>query len=103
METKKLINAYCAVAKMLVPNMEITKVSETTTMTKGLTKVSVVVMGIDDMGREVLVTDEMSDNGGGLQIVVEKRINTMWKRVNSTWYFSFNWKGLMETSKDVFK
>lgn len=98
-ENQKFINAFINVAKMLEPQVEFDDVIyQKHTKGEGVT-IDIAVSGLTKNGTIVQVTKELRNSMKGEEIIV-RYINPSTMKVvkeRGVWFFSFNWKGLMNT------
>ena len=99
-ENQKFVNALINVAKLLEPNVEFNDVIvQKHVKGDGSVEMDYSVSGFKKCGTFVQVTKELRDVNKGLEIVV-RYVNPITQEVikeRGVWYFSFNWKGLMES------
>jgi hypothetical protein len=96
---QKFINAFINVARILEPQVEFDDVIyQKHTKDDGVV-IDIAVSGFTKNGTMVQVTKELRDPMKGEEVVV-RHINPNTMKVikeRGVWFFSFNWKGLMNT------
>ena len=100
--TDNYIKAFISVAEILEPQVKFNDVNDNWHMTEESMEREVCVSG--RLGNELIIVSTELHETKGLQIVsTHHNIHNMEilsKR--SVWYFSFNWKAIMNTKGDIF-
>jgi hypothetical protein len=96
--TDNYVKAFVAVAEILEPQVKFNNVHQT----EGRMGREVTVSG--KRGNELIVVSTEQHETKGLQIVSTRyglhNMKILSKK--SVWYFSFNWKGIMNSEGDIF-
>jgi hypothetical protein len=99
-ENQKYVNAFIKAAEILEPSVEFNDVLYSKQAKDNGVSVVIAVSGFTKNGTMVQVTKELRNPLMGEEIVV-RHINPITAKVfkeRGIWAYSFNWKGLMETT-----
>ena len=100
--TDKYVKAFISVAEILEPQVNFNDVNDNWHKTEGYVERKVTVSG--RLGNELIIVSTEQYTGKGLQIVsTHHNIHTMEiLSKKNVWYFSFNWKGIMNSNGKIF-